>query len=88
MPKKRTKTELLAGFLLPLSVLSLLFGFSGWFLVPPDPAGNVHGVMTAKLGMGISGLVIAVISFFLPRHYSNKAKAARESSDKEMSNNV
>ena len=86
MDNSRRNSKIAAGCFLALSILSFLFGFSGWFLVPPDPAGNVHGVMTAKIEMGVSGLVVAMLSFFLFWRYLKKTYS--RTSDKESINNV
>jgi uncharacterized membrane protein len=86
MPNKRIRTKIIAGFFLWLSFLFFAFGFCGWFFVPPDPAGNVHRVMTGKMVMGISGFVVAIISFVLSRVYGKRA--AFESLEKENIKNV
>ncbi len=56
-----------------LSILSLLFGFTMWFLVPPDPMGNIHRVITTKAEWVLVGIVVAAVMFFLGRYSVRKA---------------
>jgi hypothetical protein len=56
-----------------LSILSLLFGLTMWFLVPPDPMGNIHAVATAKAKWALVGIVVAAVMFFFARYSFRKA---------------
>jgi nitrate reductase gamma subunit len=73
MSDSLTTWKVAGGFFFVLSILSLLFGFTMWFLVPPDPMGNIYGVTNAKAEWALVGIVVAAVMFFLARYSFRKA---------------
>jgi hypothetical protein len=72
MSNSPTTWKVAGGFFFMLFILSLLFGFTMWFLVPPDPMGNIHGVTTAKAEWALVGIVVAAVMLFLARYSFRK----------------
>jgi hypothetical protein len=73
MSKPKLIWKITGGFFSALFIVSLLFTFSMWFLVPPDPMGNVHGVDIQKAEFALAGILLAVLMFFLSRYSFRKA---------------
>jgi hypothetical protein len=73
MSDSPTTWKVAGGLFFGISILSLLFSFSMWFLVPPDPMGNIDGVTTAKAEWALVGILVAAFMFFLSRYSFRKA---------------
>jgi len=73
MPNSQPITKIVGGAFIVLSIFSLLFSFSMWFLVPPDPAGNLHGVDSSKARLALVGVLVAAVMFLLSKYFFRKA---------------
>jgi hypothetical protein len=77
MSDSPTAWKIAGRFFFVLSILSLLFGFTMWFLVPPDPLGNIHGVTTTKAEWAFAGVLVAGVMFFLSSYTFGKGAHER-----------